>query len=101
MSGATGWSAAASVPPRRVPAVGQVLTLDASEVRYRRAPLRLQVSRVRGDISGWYSGDWVWLEGRELDATGYPISWQQVLVAVAAVERHAEASPKDRPTRRR
>jgi hypothetical protein len=58
-------------------------------LRYRRAPLRFQVSRVCEDISGWYGGEWVWLEGRELDATGCPISWQQVLVAVAAVERHA------------
>jgi len=89
-----------SVPPRRVPAVGQVLALDGSEVRYRRAPLRLQVSRVREDISGWYGGEWVWLEGRELDATGHPISWQQVLVAVVAVERHADASPNGRLPRR-
>jgi len=93
MSGATGPSAAASVPPRRVPAVGQVLTLAVPELRYRRAPLRFQVSRVREDISGWYGGEWVWLEGRELDTTGYPISWQQILVAVAAVERHFKEQP--------
>lgn len=94
MNGATGRSPATSVPPRRVPAVGQVLTLEGAEVRYRHAPLRLQVSRVREDISGWYGGEWVWLEGRELDATGYPISWQQVLVAVVAVERHEDAPPE-------
>jgi hypothetical protein len=51
-----------------------VLTLAVPELRYRRAPLRFQVSRVREDISGWYGGEWVWLEGRELDTTGYPIS---------------------------
>jgi hypothetical protein len=73
--------------------VGQVLTLAVPELRYRRAPLRFQVSRVREDISGWYGGEWVWLEGRELDTTGYPISWQQILVAVAAVERHFKEQP--------
>jgi hypothetical protein len=41
------------------------------------------------DVSGWYGGEWVWLEGHELDSAGYPISWVQVLVAVTAIERHA------------
>lgn len=74
-------------PPRRVPTVGQVLSLAEKEVRYRKSPLRLRVARVRTDISGWYSGEWVWLEGHELDAGGYPIGWQQLLVAVGAIER--------------
>jgi hypothetical protein len=75
------------VAPRRVPQVGDVLDFASGEVRYRQAALRLQVSRVRVDISGWYGGGWVWLEGRELDPSGHPISWQQVLVSVAAIER--------------
>jgi hypothetical protein len=75
-----------------VPDVGDVLDLVAGEVRYRRAALRLRVSRVRVDISGWYGGGWVWLEGRELDPDGHPISWQQVLVSVAAIERQATKS---------
>jgi hypothetical protein len=45
---------------------------------------------VRLDISGWYAGGWVWLEGYELDGNGHVISWQQALVAVAAIERNAE-----------
>lgn len=73
-------------PPRRVPAIGQVLALAGEDVRYRRVPLLFRVSQVRHDISGWYGGEWVWLEGHELDAAGYPISWQQLLVRVAAVE---------------
>ena len=93
MSEVTGPSAAASVPPRRVPAVGQVLTLAVRELRYRRAPLRFRVSRVREDISGWYGGEWVGLEGRELDTAGHPICRQQILVAVAVVERHFTEQP--------
>jgi len=79
-------------PPRKVPAAGQVLDLSSSEVKYRQAPLRLSVERVRLDISGWYAGGWVWLEGYELDADGHAISWQQALVDVAAIERDAERS---------
>lgn len=80
---------ASGTPPRSVPASGQILDLYGSEVRYRRAPLRLRVERVRLDLSGWYGGGWVWLEGHELDADGHAISWQQALVAVAAIERVA------------
>lgn len=82
-----GVSAAGWVAPRRVPSVGDVLDFAAGEVRYRCAALRLRVSRVRVEISGWYGGGWVWLEGRELDPDGHPICWQQVLVSVTAIER--------------
>ena len=77
-------------PPRSVPASGQILDLYGSDVRYRRAPLRLRVERVRLDISGWYGGRWVWLEGHELDADWHAISWQQALVAVAAIVRASD-----------
>jgi hypothetical protein len=56
-------------------------------VRYRTAPLRLRVSRVRLDISDWYGGEWVWVEGHELDAADHPIAWQQSLIRVAAIDR--------------
>lgn len=75
------------VAPRKVPRVGDVLDFASGEVRYRQGALRLRVSQVRVDISGWYGGGWVWLEGRELDLSDHPISWQQVLVSVAAIER--------------
>lgn len=75
-----GWTS-----PHEMPAVGQVLALSGTDMQYRNAPLRLRVARVRLDISGWYDGKWVWLEGHELDADGYPINWQQLLVSVAAV----------------
>lgn len=80
VSVAAGWT-----PPERVPDIGQVLALSSVDVRYRDAPLRLRVMRVRLDISGWYDGRWVWLEGHELDDEGFPINWQQLLVSVAAI----------------
>lgn len=79
---------AATVPPRCLPAVGQVLDLAGDDLRYREAALRLRVSEIRADISGWYGGQWVWLEGHELDLGGQPIAWQQQLVRVSAVERN-------------
>ena len=73
--------------PRQVPDVGQVLRLASGDVRYRTAPLRLLVARVRLDISDWYGGEWVWVEGHELDAADHPIAWQQALIRVAAIGR--------------
>lgn len=84
-----GWTS-----PHRVPAVGQVLTLSSTDLRYRNAPLQLRVARVRLDISGWYDGRWVWLEGHELDSDGHPINWQQLLVSVAAVDRQADGTDR-------
>lgn len=77
----------AMMRPRCVPVVGEVLDLPGEDLRYRETGLRLRVSRVRDDISGWYGGQWVWLEGHELDHDGEPIAWQQQLVRVAALER--------------
>lgn len=88
----SGVASAGWIAPRRVPRVGDVIDFAAGGVRYRRAALRLRVSRARVDISGWYGGAWVWLEGRELDPAGDPISWQQVLVSVAAIERQQKAT---------
>lgn len=72
-------------PPRRVPHLGQVLQLAGGDVRYRAAPLRLQVTEVRLEISQWYGGEWVWVEGHELDAADHPIAWQQALIRVTAI----------------
>jgi hypothetical protein len=54
-------------PPDRIPEVGAVLDLPVGDVRYRSAPLRLLVKCPRPDISLWYDGQWIWLEGAELD----------------------------------
>lgn len=72
-------------PPRRVPHLGQILELADDDMRYRTTPLRLQVTEVRLEISQWYGGEWVWVEGHELDATNHPIAWQQALIRVAAI----------------
>lgn len=79
--------------PRRIPRIGQVLDLAGAEVRYRGCGLRLRLDRVRLDISGWYDGAWVWVEGQQLDGSGRPVGWQQALVAVAAIERAGPTRP--------
>jgi len=77
--------------PRTLPDPGQILDLQAGDVRYRSAPPRFRVQRVREDISRWYDGAWVWLEGHELHPTaGHPMLWLQILVAVDAIERHRQ-----------
>jgi hypothetical protein len=78
-----------SEPPRLpVPAeqlIGRVLDLAPAQMRYRSEPLRLRVRFVREDISLWYGGEFVWLEGEELDADGEPIGRLQALIAVDAL----------------
>jgi hypothetical protein len=77
------------MPPRlRVAAddlVLSVVRLAPADCRYRDQPLTLRITRVRVDISRWYGGDWIWLEGDALDETGHPIEHTQALVAVAAL----------------
>jgi hypothetical protein len=74
-------------PPRLpVPAdrlVGFVLQIPAGRCRYRGARFALLVRRVRLDISQWYGGEWVWLEGDELADAGYSLGWIQALVHVS------------------
>lgn len=72
-------------PPRRVPHLGQVLRLDPRDMRYRVAPLTIRVREVRLDLSTWYDGDWVWVEGEELEPGGIVVGWRQVLVRVDAI----------------
>ncbi|WP_229076060.1 hypothetical protein [Actinoplanes sp. DH11] len=79
---------AVSTPPRLpTPAdriVGRLLRIPAGACRYRGPGLLLLVRRVRLDISDWYGGQWVWLEGEELAATGQRLRWTQALVHVTA-----------------
>jgi hypothetical protein len=79
---------AVSTPPR-LPApvdhlVGYLLRIPADACRYRQEGLLLLVRRVRLDISSWYGGQWVWLEGDELAVTGQRLRWAQALVHVTA-----------------
>jgi hypothetical protein len=77
-----------AVPPRLpMPAdqlVGHVLRIPANRCRYRDTALALLVRRIRFDISQWYGGRWVWLEGEELADTGYSLGRMQALVHVSA-----------------
>ena len=67
--GMTVWDAAAMRPNLPVPVgqvVGRVLRVPAGGCRYRDDAFKMRVSRVRTDISLWYAGAWVWLEGEDL-----------------------------------
>jgi hypothetical protein len=60
--------------PPRLPAsadalVGRVLRVPVGQCRYRDEAFALLVRRVRADVSLWYAGEWVWLEGEDLDQT--------------------------------
>ena len=79
----------ASVAPRRVPDVGQVLTLAPDDWRYHDGTrhLTIRVAGVRDELSHWYGGDWVWIEGHEVERPweeppGYRL---QALIRVAAI----------------
>jgi hypothetical protein len=49
---------------------GDVVRLVEQDHRYAARPLRLRIVRVRLDLSVWYDGRWVWLEGVELRRDG-------------------------------
>ena len=70
------------VPADRL--LGFVVRIPAELCRYRRTGLVLLVRRVRLDISRWYGGQWVWLEGDELSSEGYTLGRIQALVHVTA-----------------
>jgi len=79
---------AVAEPPRLpLPAdhlIGHLMRIPADRCRYRDAGLALLVRRVRLDISRWYGGVWVWLEGDELADTGHSLGRTQALVHVSA-----------------
>ena len=86
---------AAGVPPRRVPVFGQVLRLGPADWRYHDGTrsLTIQVAGVREDLSRWYGGDWVWIEGHEVERPDrYPPGHRmQILVNVDAIDAGADA----------
>ncbi|MBW6437670.1 hypothetical protein KZ829_28440 [Actinoplanes hulinensis] len=89
-----------SMPPLlSVPAdqmVGRVLHVPAGSCRYRSDGLVLLVRHVRLDISWWYGGFWVWVEGDELAEDGYRLRWTQALVHVTACDLGALAGHRAR-----
>ncbi|MGC5031085.1 hypothetical protein [Micromonospora sp. DT229] len=66
---------------------GDVVRLRSSDYRYATGPLRLRIVRVRLDISQWYEGEWVWLEGVEITPGGQDGAWRPVLARVCALPR--------------
>jgi hypothetical protein len=79
------------VPPERL--VGRVLRIPPDMCRYRSRALLLRVTRVRVDISQWYGGDWVWLDGDEIDLHGVALATVSELVHVSACAPRPPASP--------
>ncbi|PWU51808.1 hypothetical protein DLJ47_20460 [Micromonospora sp. S4605] len=87
-----GHAEAARAAVARVPVVpcvsvapGDVVQLAESDYRYAEAPLRLRIVRVRPDLSEWYDGEWVWLEGVEVGPDGQDAAFRPVLARVAAL----------------
>jgi hypothetical protein len=76
-------------PPRLpVPAdsvVGRVLAVPAGKCRYRDDAFSLRVSKIRDDVSLWYGGDWVWLEGEDLGEQDCRRRFAPVLVHVSVL----------------
>lgn len=83
-----------AVPPRcRLPQPGEELHLQAGECRYHGGAFVLRVERPRPDLSSYYDGLWLWLEGWRLDENGLPQGQAQFLVSTGAINRnHAERS---------
>ncbi|MER5454628.1 hypothetical protein ABT008_07590 [Micromonospora sp. NPDC002389] len=73
------------VVPQVCVAPGDVVRLDMADYRYPAGPLRLRIVRVRLDVSQWYDGQWVWLEGVEIGPDGKDGTWRPVLARVAAL----------------
>jgi hypothetical protein len=83
--------------------VGQVLHLEADQWRWPGGYARwVEVAGVRLDISDWYGGDWVWIEGYALDERACRTHRVQLLVACDAIPPlpPAEPQPPSRPLRR-
>jgi len=68
---------------------GDVVRLAAEDRLYEREPVTLRVTRVRHDLLACYGGEWVWLNGFEVDADGREGSWLRILARVAALTGQA------------
>ena len=66
-------------------APGDVVHLREQDYQHGSGPLRLRIVCVRLDLSLWYDGQWVWLEGIEMPTTGRTGRFRQVLARVGAL----------------
>jgi hypothetical protein len=80
-------------PPDAVPAVGQVLTLAPEDWRYHNGgrTLTIKVAGIRHDISPWYQGQWVWVEGHEVEHPDHEPPGHRVTALVRVEAIPAEA----------
>ncbi|MEV4619698.1 hypothetical protein AB0J74_13435 [Asanoa sp. NPDC049573] len=65
--------------------VGRVFYIPPDLVQYERAGFVVRLTEVREDISLWYGGSWVWIEGVQLDVQGDALGRVQALVHVDAL----------------
>jgi hypothetical protein len=73
------------VVPRVSARPGQVIRLLERDYKHGQGTLTLRISRVRLDISQWYDGEWVWLEGIPIRWDGGEDPPRSVLARVSAI----------------
>lgn len=63
--------------------------------------LTIQVTAVRAEISNWYGGAWVWIEGYEIEWPGAdpPGQWMVALVRCSAIPDEADCHHADGDSR--
>lgn len=69
---------------------GDVVHLREQDYQHGCGPLWLRNVCVRLDLSLWYDGEWVWLEGIEMSSHGGAGRFRQVLARVAALPQAQE-----------
>ncbi|MGC5053157.1 hypothetical protein ACLQ2S_17080 [Micromonospora sp. DT48] len=72
--------------PRVSVAAGDVVRLAESDHRHATGPLRLRIVRIRPDISEWYGGEWLWLEGVEIGPDDQDGPFRPVLARAAVLQ---------------
>ncbi|SCE97624.1 hypothetical protein [Micromonospora chokoriensis] len=73
------------ITPEVAVAPGDVVHLREQDYQHDSDPLRLRIVCVRLDLSLWYDGQWVWLEGIEMISPGQTGRFRNVLARVAAL----------------
>ncbi|MEE3922086.1 hypothetical protein V2I01_38780 [Micromonospora sp. BRA006-A] len=73
-----------------------MVRLAESDYRYAAGLLRLRIVRVRIDLSEWYDGQWVWLEGVEIGPDGQDGPLRPVLARIAALPGPEERQQEPR-----
>lgn len=64
---------------------GEVVALKDEDYKYGIGPLNLRILRVRDDLSAYYDGEWIWLEGVELNPDGSAGPFRQALVRASVL----------------